>query len=93
MPDESLEVKLARLDEKLDFVLRDIKDLKDNTAERISKLEAMIFGDSGIGKQMELLRRIQTAQKTTLVMYGVIGGFIISLFVYHVVSTVQVMAQ
>lgn len=42
----NLEVKMARLDTKLDYAIAEIKDLKDNLAGRIDKLELGKFPSS-----------------------------------------------
>lgn len=38
MPD-NIEVKIGKLETKLDYVITEIKDLKDNFAHRLDKLE------------------------------------------------------
>lgn len=44
--DTNLEVKIARLDTKLDFAIAEIKDLKENLAGRIDRLENTKFASN-----------------------------------------------
>ncbi len=74
MQEESLEVKLARLDEKLDFVLRDIKELKDDTKLRVDKLETRV----------DRLEKSAGLFKVVAWGYYVIGAGVIGLLIYHI---------
>lgn len=83
MSDESVEVKLARLDEKLDYVLRDIKELKDGTAKRISDLEKEV---KDMREEMDEIKMSKTRSNVAMGIYISIGVFLAGLMIYHILG-------
>jgi hypothetical protein len=95
IPTESLEVKIARLDEKIEFVRQDIRDLKLGMASRVDTLERDKADrvpveqlQDKVNKDIEIrVRLLETRTSTyliTITLYsaGVVG--MIGLMLYHI---------
>jgi hypothetical protein len=54
-------------------VVQDIRELKDGTSSKISRLE----------REVEDLRNWKSSVGTYLWIYGIVGGFIATLLIYH----------
>ena len=91
--EESLDVKFARLDEKLNFVLSEIKSIKDGTVLRIESLEKIKADRIELDKLQKVLdedieKRVQAVEnqtsntKTIYWLYGIAIGALYCLVMY-----------
>lgn len=67
---------LIEINTTLKRAVQDIKDLKDGTSDKIANHE----------KRLELLERWHSSQVISLWIYGVIGGFLATVLIYHVMG-------
>lgn len=94
---ENIEVKIGRLDEKVSFVLQELKDLKDGTyndiallkKDKVDRIEYDLLQrkvNEDVESRVRVLETYKSTYLTMTIIYAGIGGTMIALILYHLLQ-------